>query len=98
MPATVSTNYLGHPEIEKNLRAGVGEFFRKYPDNWTVSILGAQTNTVWELKVTASDGRREWVHRLHGEDGGHDIETILMVLKKITLELPPSQSSLPGAP
>jgi len=97
MPATVSTNYLGNPETEKKLRAGVEEFFKKYPDHWRVSILGAQTNTVWELKVTASDGRKEWVHRLHGEDGGHDVEKILTVLEQITVELPPSQSSLPGA-
>jgi hypothetical protein len=97
MPVTVSTKYLGHPEIEEKLRAGVEEFFKKYPDSWTVSILGAQTNTVWELKVTASDGRGEWVHRLHGEDGGHDIEKILTVLEQITIELPPSQSSLSGA-
>ena len=88
MPATVSTGYLGNPDAERKLRAGVEEFFKKFPDCWTVSILGAQTNTVWELKVTASDGCREWVHRLHGEDGGHDIEKILAVLEQITVELP----------
>jgi len=92
MPATVSADYLGNPETEKKLRARVEEFFKKYPDDWRVSIFGAQTNTVWELKVTASDGRKEWIHRLHGEDGGHDIETILTVLEQITVELPISQS------
>lgn len=92
MPATVSTGYLGNLETEKTIRSAVGEFFKKYAENWTVSILGAQTNTVWELKVTASDGRRERVHALHGEDGEHDIEKILTVLEHITVELPPSQS------
>lgn len=92
MPAIVSTHYLGNPEAEGRLLAAVQELFKKYPDDWMVSILGAQTTDAWQLKVTASDGKREWTHMLYGQDGGHDIEKILRVLEQITVRLPTERS------
>lgn len=89
MPATIATSNIGDSEKEKNLRARIEEFFDQFPEDWRVSILGAQHNTVWELTVTAPNGRKEWVHRLHGEDGGHNMETIMIDLKKITSGMSP---------
>lgn len=92
MPATVSTKDICEPEMETKLRAAVEQLFKKYPDDWRVSVRGAQTNDDWELKVTASDGRRQWVHRLHALGGGQNIETILTILENINIELPPNQA------
>ena len=89
MPAMVSTTYT-HPELEQTVRATVSGFFKKYSENWAVSIVGAQGNSVWVLRVTAPDGQREWERRL--ENGGHHIGNILKVLEEITAELAPSQS------
>jgi hypothetical protein len=98
MPATVTTNFLGiSSDDEQRLRARVEHFFDQYPENWTLSILGAQNNTIWKLRVTASDGHTTWEHNLHGEDGGHDIDKILTVLDKITLQIPPIASSASSA-
>lgn len=90
MPATVTTNYLGSPEIEEKLRARVEEFFKDYLDDWRIDFLGKQFDSVWELTVTDFDGRKQWVRRLYGEKGGHDIQTILRILEKIAAEISPA--------
>ena len=89
MPATVSTIDI-HLQLERSVRAGVEGFFEKYPENWGVSIAGAQGNAVWVLKVVAPDSQREWVRRL--EDGEHDIGNILKVLGEIAAELSLTQT------
>lgn len=89
MPATVSIKSIGLPDVEKSVRSAVEGFFKKYPGNWTVSILGAQTNDAWEVKVKAPDSS-ELVRMLHGHDGGHYVERILKTLEQITVELPVS--------
>jgi len=86
MPAIVTTDFLGNPELEHELRERVENFFKRYLDNWTVSILGAQNNDVWELKVTAPDGR-EREHRFDGKDGGHDVQQIVAVLEQMVMSL-----------
>ena len=86
MPAIVTTDFLGNPEVEQRLRARVEQFFKRYLDNWAVSILGAQDNDVWKLKITAPDDR-ERVHEFHAHDGGHDIEKIMAVVERITMSL-----------
>ena len=35
------------------------------------------------MKVTAPDGRAHWVYKLYGEDGGHNIATIVTEVGKI---------------
>lgn len=91
MPVTVSTCYLGNPEAEKKLRAAIERFFKKYPDHWTVQIIGAGDNDVWKLTVSASDGQRKWVHNLHGHDGAHNAEAIFKILENSFVELPLNQ-------
>ncbi len=86
MPAMVTTDFLGNPEMEQTLRARVEQFFKRYLDNWTVSILGAQDNDVWKFKITAPDGR-ELANEFHAHDGGHDIEKIMAVVERITMSL-----------
>lgn len=86
MPATFSTSF-SNPKIERMLREQLDQFCKQYPDGWRVSILGAQNNDIWELKVIADDGRTVWVHSLHGTDGEHDIEKIVAALAKSKVEI-----------
>jgi hypothetical protein len=90
MPAIVTTNYLGGQEIEENLRMRVEDFFKDYLDDLRIDFLGTQFDTVWELTVTDFDGRKQWVRRLYGEKGGHEIQTILRILEKVALEFAPA--------
>jgi hypothetical protein len=88
MAATLSTK-LGNPEVERMLRVRLESVCNQYPNGWQVSILGAPDNDVWELKVMDSDARTVRLHKLHGRDGEHDPEKILVVLEKITVEIFP---------
>jgi hypothetical protein len=90
MPAIVTTNYLGGPEIEEKIRARVEDFFKDYLDDWRIDFLGKQFDNVWELTVTDFDGRKQWVRRLYGDKGGHDIQSILRILEKIAAEISPA--------
>lgn len=88
MPATFSTK-LGNPEVERMLRVRLEPICNQCPDGWQVSILGAQSNDVWELEVMDSDGRAVRVHKLDGRDGAHDVEKIMIALENITAEIFP---------
>jgi hypothetical protein len=93
VPATLTTKYLGvglSAEDEKKLRARTEQLFRQIPDNWTVSIVGAQNNDVWQLNITASDGHRTWERGLHGRDGEHSIEKILDILEQSIIKIAPA--------
>jgi hypothetical protein len=52
----VTVENLGDPEMQKNLRIRLAEFFRQYSGDWRITVLGAQQNTVWELTIEAPDG------------------------------------------
>jgi hypothetical protein len=83
MPATVAVNLLGNPETANDLRTRLQKFMDQYPGEWNVGILRSQTSTIWEITVRAPDGRREWVHKLYGEDSGHNLEMILTEVGRI---------------
>lgn len=92
MPATISIKSIGLPSVEKDVRASAEGFYRKFPENWTVSILGEQTNDAWKVRVKAPDGR-ESVRMLHGHDGGgHRTERVLETLEQLTAELHSTKS------
>jgi len=95
MPAIVTTKFLGGPEVEQRLAVRVEQFFKRYLDNWTISILGAQANDVWKLEVIAPDGRTQ-VHEFHGHDSGHDIENIMAVVEQITMSLRSERAASAG--
>lgn len=86
MPANVSTGLFGNLKREEQIRIAVENFFKPHPENWVVSILGAQKNDAWEVKLKAPDDR-EAVRMLYGHDGGDRIERVLKVLEEITIEL-----------
>lgn len=88
MPATISTWNLNDAETEKKVRAAVEELFKKYPEDWRVGIRGGIGNEAWEIKVTASDGRKTWVHILRGVKGEDNVASAVQALKGIIVELP----------
>lgn len=97
MPATVATSYIGNPEKEGTIRTEIEEFFKRYSGNWRVSIFGAAANDVWELTVTAPDGKT-WRDSLHGHDGTHNAEAILKILEHITIGYPSKKYLRLGQP
>jgi hypothetical protein len=88
MPAIVSTSNLNDAETAKRVRAAVEELFKKYPEDWRVGIRGGIGNQAWEIKVTASDGRKTWVHILRGEKSEDNVEAVVKALREIIAELP----------
>ena len=82
MPAMVSVN-LGDPEFEKVLRDRLQQFMESYEGHWIIRVLGSQQSPIWHLKVEAPDATKEWVTTLHGEEGRHSIDKILIELQKI---------------
>lgn len=93
-PATLSTN-IGNPEVKQTLRDALDRFCTQYPNGWRISILGAQNNDGWEVKVTADDGRTVWVKTLYGTEGGHYVDDVVAALEKINVEILPSTTRQP---
>jgi hypothetical protein len=87
MPATVAV-YLGDPEIEKATRDRLEQFMLAYVGQWSIGIIGSQTNSIWEMKVEAPDGTGQAV-ALYGEDRGHEIESILTALENMVENFEP---------
>jgi hypothetical protein len=68
--------------IDKGVK-GCGDELESYEGHWIIRMLGSQQNTIWQLTVESSDGKREWVTKLYAEDGGHTIDNILIDLRRI---------------
>jgi len=98
MPATVSTSYIGNPEMDRAVRAGIEEFFKRYSDEWRVTVIGAADNDVWELTVIAPNGQKKWVQNLHGHDNAHNADVIIDALKGITTGYPSKKYLRLGEP
>jgi len=88
MPATGSTSNLNDAKTAKRVRVAGEELFKKYPEDWRVEIRGGINNETWEIKVTASDGRKTWVHILRGEERADNVAAVVKALKEIIVELP----------
>lgn len=88
MPATVSISHIGNPEVSGTVGAAIEDFFKRYSGNWGVTVIGAQDNDVWELRVEAPDGQKNWKHNLHGHDRAHNADAIIDALKGITSGYP----------
>jgi len=83
MPGTVSIRYLGDPEQERTIYALIRSYLDECPEDWTVSLLGNQQSTIWELKVAGPPYFQASLKKLCGEDGGHHPQAILDDLKQI---------------
>jgi hypothetical protein len=83
MPGTVSIGYLGDPEQEKAVFALIENYLDECPEDWTVSLLGNQQSTIWELKVAGPPYFQASLKKLYGEYGGHLPQAVLDDLKQI---------------
>jgi hypothetical protein len=83
MPGTVSIGYLGDLEQEKTVYALIENYLDECPEDWTVSLLGNQQSTIWELKVAGPPYFQASLKKLHWEDGGHFPLAILDDLKQV---------------
>jgi len=79
MSAVVTIVYVERPELKSQLLTKVEGFFEKYPDTWSVTILGSSTNTALEVKVSSPDGLRQFSDWLYTENGVRNLETLLAV-------------------
>jgi hypothetical protein len=83
MPVEITLEYLGEPEKEKALRAGLNGIFKDYQGTWEIHIIGDQQNTIWKTTIKAADNLGEHVHKFYGEDGGHAVENVLAEVSRI---------------
>jgi hypothetical protein len=83
MAGTVSIHYLGDPEQEKTIYALIKSYLDECPEDWTVSLLGNQQSTMWELKVKGAYTIEAGVKKVYGEDSGHHPQAILTDLRQI---------------
>ena len=88
MPASVSTKYIGNPEVEAAVRAAIVGFFESYPGDWGVTLIGAAENDVWELTVIAPHGEKKWTYALHGHDNAHSPDAIIQIFRHVTIGYP----------
>lgn len=83
MALTLSMNQLGKPELEKPLRNAVDEFFKQYPGDWQVTIIGSLDSAVWEMRVSASAGDNSRAKNLSAKDGGHNVEKVVSEIRRM---------------
>jgi hypothetical protein len=82
MAAIVTAKDFGSVDTENYVVTRVREFMAQYPGDWTVGFLGAASNTIWEMTVTAPDGIKRRV-KLYAEDGDHGIDNIFSDLRNV---------------
>jgi hypothetical protein len=76
---SVSTNNLGSAQASGEIRGAVKSYLSTRPGDSKVSILGAQDNDTWQLKVLY--GGSERIVSLYA--GEHSVDGVLAALKKI---------------
>jgi hypothetical protein len=77
MPASVTTENLGTPEMSNDVRRVVTAFFAEESQDWTVSVLGSQSSNAWHVRV--SNGQQIWTQDLHAVQ--HSAMAVLESLK-----------------
>ena len=81
MGVEITVRYLGDPDAEQELRDGIRKLFEQKTDDWKVSVLGDQRNTIWELKIDGPKGKR-WLKKFD-EAEGHSVKGILEEIRSM---------------
>lgn len=67
MPVQMFANNLPNPEERDRVSATLCEALRDLPGNWELSILAAQDNDAWEVRIQGARGFN-WVRKFYYEE------------------------------
>ncbi|OLD67058.1 MAG: hypothetical protein AUI45_14420 [Acidobacteria bacterium 13_1_40CM_2_56_11] len=79
MALRIATQNLGYRDMDSQIEKDLQNVFKDRKEDWSVTILGAQNNTKWEMTI---NGPNSYLvrHTLYGEDGGHNPKYIAALL------------------
>jgi len=80
MSVSVELVAIGDPELKAALKSAVVHGLSNVAGDWRVSIVGSQSNDLWELRVKGPNTERRFT--LDGAEGQHDAEFVRNLLSE----------------
>lgn len=81
MPVQVQFSKCDKPEVETSIRERTVQVFQNVPEEWVVSIVANEDNSIWKMNVSGP-GSFNYELRLRGAAGEQNPDFVVTAIKQ----------------